>query len=179
MTPTQPSQAAGLTETVAKALSKAFGLGQTYWHQTSSEYTSQRRKADETHSKYQALVTDTLAELARTQEVAAEVESKDGPCQEADGCPTERAVLQRFWRQQNEPKNRAASRVPVALPQEPVGVSNILLHAKQLHAFLAGGDSDCMLHAMKPAYWDAIGGHGPDLIPFSATPAPDQRDAKP
>jgi hypothetical protein len=30
--------------------------------------------------------------------VSCDAESADGVCQEADGCPTERAVLQRFWR---------------------------------------------------------------------------------
>jgi len=29
--------------------------------------------------------------------------AEDGPCCEADGCPTEKAVLQRFWRQHHSP----------------------------------------------------------------------------
>jgi hypothetical protein len=35
-----------------------------------------------------------------TKGTAGERESSDGPCAEADGCPTELAVLQRFWRAQ-------------------------------------------------------------------------------
>lgn len=33
---------------------------------------------------------------------AVPTESGDRVCQEADGCPTERAVLQRFWREHQD-----------------------------------------------------------------------------
>lgn len=45
------------------ALRRAFSLGQTYWAQADSEYTSQHRKADETRAKFDALVTETAAAL--------------------------------------------------------------------------------------------------------------------
>lgn len=65
------TQAADLPEIITKALSKAFGLGQTYWQQADSEYTSQHRKADETHDKYRALVAETVAELTLPQAAEA------------------------------------------------------------------------------------------------------------
>jgi hypothetical protein len=46
------------------AVRKAFALGQTYWQQADSEYTSQHRKADETHAKFKALVQETHDALA-------------------------------------------------------------------------------------------------------------------
>jgi len=63
MTTTQPQ--AGSEMTVKDAMRHAFYLGQTYWHQADSEYTSQHKKADETRAKYEALVEETLAILAR------------------------------------------------------------------------------------------------------------------
>ncbi len=45
------------------ALRRAFNLGQTYWQQADSEYTSQHRKADETQAKFNALVSDTVAAM--------------------------------------------------------------------------------------------------------------------
>lgn len=48
---------------VSKALSKAWQLGQTYWQQADSEYTSHYRKADETQAKFQALVDETRAAI--------------------------------------------------------------------------------------------------------------------
>src|SRR5690242_10700430 len=46
---------------LAQALRKAFALGQTYWQQADSEYTSQHRKADVTRAKFDALVAETIA----------------------------------------------------------------------------------------------------------------------
>lgn len=46
-------------DVASKALRKAWQLGQTYWQQADSEYTSQHRKADETQAKFQALVDET------------------------------------------------------------------------------------------------------------------------
>jgi hypothetical protein len=40
---------------------------------------------------------------------AAAPDRGDGICQEADGCPTERAVLQRFWRE-HQAENADAER---------------------------------------------------------------------
>ena len=50
-------------DVVSKALRKAWQLGQTYWQQADSEYTSQHRKADETQAKFQALVDETRAAI--------------------------------------------------------------------------------------------------------------------
>lgn len=49
-----------MRELLQQALRRAFNLGQTYWQQADSEYTSQHRKADETAAKFDALVTETL-----------------------------------------------------------------------------------------------------------------------
>ena len=46
---------------LSNALRRAFNLGQTYWQQADSEYTSQHRKADETRAKFEALVAETIA----------------------------------------------------------------------------------------------------------------------
>ncbi len=46
-------------DVVSRALRMAWNLGQTYWQQADSEYTSQHRKADETQGKFRALVDET------------------------------------------------------------------------------------------------------------------------
>lgn len=50
-------------DAASKALRRAWQLGQTYWQQADSEYTSQHRKADETQAKFQALVDETRAAI--------------------------------------------------------------------------------------------------------------------
>ena len=50
-------------DVASKALRKAWQLGQTYWQQADSEYTSQHRKADETQAKFQTLVDETRAAI--------------------------------------------------------------------------------------------------------------------
>ena len=50
-------------DVVSKALAKAWRLGQTYWQQADSEYTSQHKKAAETQAKFQALVDETRAAI--------------------------------------------------------------------------------------------------------------------
>lgn len=44
---------------VTDALRRAFSLGQTYWQQADSEYTSHHRKADATRAKFQELCERT------------------------------------------------------------------------------------------------------------------------
>ena len=48
---------------VVADLKRAFSLGQTYWHQADSEYTSHHKKADETQAKFQTLVDETRAAI--------------------------------------------------------------------------------------------------------------------
>lgn len=48
---------------VSKALRKAWQLGQTYWQQADSDYSSQHKKADETQAKFQQLVDETRAAM--------------------------------------------------------------------------------------------------------------------
>jgi hypothetical protein len=48
---------------VSKALRRAWQLGQTYWQQADSEYTSHHKKADETQAKFQTLVDETRAAI--------------------------------------------------------------------------------------------------------------------
>ena len=50
-------------EVVSRALRMAWHLGQTYWQQADSEYTSQHRKADETQGKFRALVDETRSKI--------------------------------------------------------------------------------------------------------------------
>lgn len=50
------------------ALRRAFLLGQTYWQQADSEYSSQHKKADETLAKFKALIPETLAAIAKHEE---------------------------------------------------------------------------------------------------------------
>ena len=53
----------GKADLVSKAMRRAWQLGQTYWQQADSEYTSQHRKADETQAKFQTLVDETRAAI--------------------------------------------------------------------------------------------------------------------
>lgn len=50
-------------DVVSKALRRAWQLGQTYWQQADSEYTSHHKKADETQAKFQTLVDETRAAI--------------------------------------------------------------------------------------------------------------------
>ena len=52
-----------MEEEIRKALKEAFKLGQTYWQQADSEYTSQHRKADVTRDKFTTLVEETITKL--------------------------------------------------------------------------------------------------------------------
>lgn len=63
-TNTNAAIAEDLQDTVSKALRRAWQLGQTYWQQADSEYTSQHRKADETQGKFYALVEETRTALS-------------------------------------------------------------------------------------------------------------------
>lgn len=63
-----------LQDAVSKALRRAWQLGQTYWQQADSEYTSQHRKADETQGKFDALVEETRAALSTAAQPTASQE---------------------------------------------------------------------------------------------------------
>ncbi len=58
------SGAADLTDTVCKALRRAWQLGQTYWQQADSESFVQNKKSETTHAAFVALLDDTRAALA-------------------------------------------------------------------------------------------------------------------
>lgn len=45
------------------ALRRAFNLGQTYWQQADSDYTSQHRKSEVTMAKFEELVSCAIADL--------------------------------------------------------------------------------------------------------------------
>jgi hypothetical protein len=49
------------SEELRSALRLAFNLGQTYWQQADSDYTSQWKKADVTLAKFKQLVEDTVS----------------------------------------------------------------------------------------------------------------------
>lgn len=55
------------------ALKRAYALGQTYWQQADSDYTSQHRKADETQARFEAMRAEAVAsfdaEIARHKDM--------------------------------------------------------------------------------------------------------------
>ena len=55
-------------ETMKMALKRAFNLGQTYWQQADSEYTSHWKKADITKASFEQLVEDTCQVIEQTQQ---------------------------------------------------------------------------------------------------------------
>ena len=55
------------TEALELALKKAFDLGQRYWQQADSDFTSQWRKADVTLASFNQLVEDTIREALAEQ----------------------------------------------------------------------------------------------------------------
>ena len=59
------------------ALKRAFNLGQTYWQQSDSKYTSQWKKADVTLASFNWLVEDTINEA-----LAEQPAQQDGPVNE-------------------------------------------------------------------------------------------------
>lgn len=71
-TNTNAALAEDLQDTVSIALRRAWQLGQTYWQQADSEYTSQHRKADETQGKFDALVEETRAALSTAAQPPAD-----------------------------------------------------------------------------------------------------------
>ena len=50
-------------DTAVIALRKAWQLGQTYWQQADSEYTSYHAKADVTQQKFKTLCDETSAAM--------------------------------------------------------------------------------------------------------------------
>lgn len=71
---TTPPPIDSLHHTVERALLKAFTLGQTYWQQADSEYSSQWKKADATQATYRQLVADTLVSMERIQKLEVALE---------------------------------------------------------------------------------------------------------
>lgn len=71
-TNTNAALAEDLQDTVSIALRRAWQLGQTYWQQADSEYTSQHRKADETQGKFDALVEETRTALSTAAQPPAD-----------------------------------------------------------------------------------------------------------
>jgi hypothetical protein len=64
-----PSQVpAELEEAVRAAMKRAYNLGQTYWQQADSEYTSQHKKADVTAGRFIEL-TDEICSKVRLSAV--------------------------------------------------------------------------------------------------------------
>jgi hypothetical protein len=48
-------------EELRAALKRAYNLGQTYWQQADSEYSSHWKKAEVTEATFRQLVDDTVA----------------------------------------------------------------------------------------------------------------------
>lgn len=83
-------------EELTKALKRAYNLGQIYWQQADSEYTSQHKKADVTEATFKELIETTVAAL----------EAKDKPMHPDikklyedyfDKCFRESSPPQRTW----------------------------------------------------------------------------------
>jgi hypothetical protein len=49
------------SEELRAALKRAYNLGQTYWQQADSEYSSHWKKADVTQATFRQLVDETLS----------------------------------------------------------------------------------------------------------------------
>jgi hypothetical protein len=75
-----------LIDTIFKAMRTAWQLGQTYWRQADSDFTSDHRRSDETQRKYDALVQETIAALSRSQDVArmADIDEAKGAIEALD-----------------------------------------------------------------------------------------------
>ena len=56
-------------EALKLALERAFYLGQVYWQQADSEYSSHWKKADETKAKFKQLVEDAIKEALAQPEL--------------------------------------------------------------------------------------------------------------
>lgn len=54
------------SEELRAALKRAYNLGQTYWQQADSEYSSQWKKADATQATFRQLVEDTVSAFEET-----------------------------------------------------------------------------------------------------------------
>ena len=54
------------SEDLRAALKRAYSLGQTYWQQADSEYSSQWKKADATQATFRQLVEDTVSAFEET-----------------------------------------------------------------------------------------------------------------
>ena len=86
-TNTNAALAENMQDTVSIALRRAWQLGQTYWQQADSEYfTSQRRKADETQGKFDALVEETRAALATAAQPLTQDEKENQLCMSSASC---------------------------------------------------------------------------------------------
>lgn len=53
-----------VVEIMSQALRRSYLLGQTYWQQADSEFTSQHRKADVTQASFDDLCAKTVAEAS-------------------------------------------------------------------------------------------------------------------
>lgn len=61
--PTVRPQSGDIAETLAKALRRAYSLGQRYWQQADSESYAENRRAGETNSKFEALIEEARQAL--------------------------------------------------------------------------------------------------------------------
>jgi len=66
-------------DALAKAMSRAFSLGQTYWQQADSESYSQNAKSGETSAKFLALTAETVAAFDSACALAAHAHAPAAP----------------------------------------------------------------------------------------------------
>jgi hypothetical protein len=79
--PVQTAETLEIVETVRTAMRRAYSLGQTYWQQADSEYTSQNKKADVTAGRFIELIDDTCAKVESS--VAAPVQAEQAQAEPA------------------------------------------------------------------------------------------------
>lgn len=98
-------------DTASIALRKAWQLGQTYWQQADSEYTSHHKKADVTQAKFQELIDETRAAILAevTPNVTGVQEAVKALCEETlyEGGKKDNRVSVRFLARMSVLKLRA------------------------------------------------------------------------
>lgn len=98
-------------ELIRKAMRKAYSLGQTYWQQADSEFTSHHKKADVTQAKFIALVEETAALLSADAQPSAWVGLSDEEANELwESTDSDWELMKRtekFLREKNAGKSAA------------------------------------------------------------------------
>lgn len=101
-----PAAATVLTDEVRAAMKRAYSLGQTYWQQADSEYTSQHKKADVTAGRFIELTDEICSKVAVLAKEAA-IEAPNDPKQ-----------LEKWWSLRGSVITAAINQEPARFPVE-------------------------------------------------------------